>query len=223
MKHSLFIAPHPDDETLGCGGTILKEKAKGNKVSWLIVTNMDESVNFTAKRIASREKEIQEVAQKFRFNHVIRLNYFMGQLDQQPLGNIISDIGKVVKDLKPSCLYIPYPGDIHSDHDIVYKASVACSKWFRYSSINSIFIYEVRSETDFCIEPDRAGFRPNFYVSITEFLGKKIEILNLFEGEILEHPFPRSESSIRALATLRGAESGTNAAEAFMLLKHIDS
>jgi LmbE family N-acetylglucosaminyl deacetylase len=102
---------------------------------------------------------------------------------------------------------------------MVYDATMACTKWFRYPSVEKVLVYETLSETDFMMNTDANGFRPNVFVNISDFLEKKIEIMKIYGSELSPHPFPRSENAIRALATLRGAASGVKAAEAFMLVK----
>jgi N-acetylglucosamine malate deacetylase 1 len=117
--------------------------------------------------------------------------------------------------------YLPFPGDVHSDHEVVFDACVACSKSFRYPFIRRILAYETLSETEFGISPEVSGFRPNLWVDISSYMVQKIEIMKMYEGEMGEHPFPRSERNIRALATVRGARSGQQSAEAFMILEEL--
>ena len=114
---------------------------------------------------------------------------------------------------------MPYPADAHSDHNAVFDASVALTKWFRFPSIDRIYVYETQSETDFDISPSSSGFRANTFVDITDTIEKKIEIAGIYESEFLEHPFPRNFEAIRALAKVRGIASGFEFAEAFMLIK----
>ena len=103
----------------------------------------------------------------------------------------------------------------------MFDAVAACTKWFRYKSVKKVLVYETLSETEFSINPDLQGFRPNIFINITDFLDKKIEIMKIFESELGEFPFPRSEEAIRALSSIRGASAGFHAAEAFMLLKEV--
>ena len=132
---------------------------------------------------------------------------------------MIARLSDIFTEVKPNFVYVPYPGDIHSDHKAVFDASVACTKWFRHPYVQRVLVYETMSETDFTINPDTNGFRPNVFVNIQSYLDKKMDIMNIYRSEVGEHPFPRSEKAIRSLAYLRGAASGYEAAEAFMLLK----
>lgn len=220
-KNVLVIAPHPDDETLGCGGTLLKHKAMGEKVHWLMVTGMDEESGYSPERISSRSQEIRCVASMYDFNTVIGLDLPATRLEIVPLQKIIALIAEVILNIRPEIVYIPFPGDIHTDHRIVSQASAACSKWFRLGSVKRILAYETLSETDFVISPEINSFHPNVFVDISQFLDKKLEIMQIYKSEIGAFPFPRSEKAITALTQIRGAAAGCQSAEAFMLLKEI--
>lgn len=213
----IVVTPHPDDETLGCGGTLLKYKDLNYELYWLIITNMNE--NFPQERKIKRQQEIDLVAEKYQFDDVFQLNFPAAELDKVPLGNLVGKISEVFLQVKPQIVFTVYPGDIHSDHKIVFDATKACTKWFRYPFVEKVYLYETLSETDFSIDPDANGFRPNVYINISEYLEKKIDIMKIYSSEISDFPFPRSEKAIRSLAYLRGAASGYEAAEAFMLLK----
>lgn len=221
MKRILAIAPHPDDETLGCGGTLLKHIENGDQVSWLIITGMHSELGHSESQIAQRDQEIAKVSSMFGFHSVHNLKLPTTSLDSIPIKNIVSGIGKVVSLVEPETIYLPYRGDVHTDHKVVFDAVISTTKWFRYRSVNRVLAYETLSETDFGINPDNNGFRPNVFINIDAFLEKKLEILKIFKSELGEFPFPRSEQAVHALAMVRGIAAGCEAAEAFMLLKEI--
>ncbi|QDQ01375.1 PIG-L family deacetylase [Lysinibacillus fusiformis] len=216
-KNIVVVTPHPDDETLGCGGTLLKYKEKGYNLYWLIVTGMGET--FTKERKQQRQNEIDIVTNAYDFKEVFQLDFPTAELDHIPMGDIIGRISQVFSKITPHIVFTPYPGDIHSDHKVVFDATMSCTKWFRYPSVERVLAYETLSETDFSINPDVNGFRPNVYINIDGFLEEKIRIMNIYASEISAFPFPRSEKAIRSLAYLRGVASGYEEAEAFMLLK----
>ncbi len=217
MNKVVVVTPHPDDETLGCGGVLLKHIAQGDQIYWLIITCAGNS--FAHDKKMKREKEIEQVAEMYQFEKTYKLGFETAMLDQIADSKLIGEISKVFREIEPNVVYVPYPSDIHSDHKAVFDATMACTKWFRYSSVEKVLAYETLSETDFTINPDANTFRPNIFVNIKDYLEKKIEIMNIYESEISEFPFPRSEKAIRSLAYVRGAASGFEAAEAFMLLK----
>ncbi|KAF7774150.1 GlcNAc-PI de-N-acetylase [Pseudoalteromonas sp. MSK9-3] len=221
MSIVAVIAPHPDDETLGCGGTILKHLAAGDEVHWIIVTQINEEIGFSKDRISARKCEIKQVADAYKMTSYLWLEHVATTLSSDTLGDLIGDLSEVINRLKPDQLYVPYPGDVHSDHGVVFNAVSACSKSFRYPFIKKICCYETLSETEFAINPMNPVFKPNLFVDISEHVERKVEIMQYYKGEIQPAPFPRSEENIRALARYRGAVAGCDMAEAFMILKEV--
>jgi N-acetylglucosamine malate deacetylase 1 len=219
VERVIVVAPHPDDETLGCGGTLLRHAARGDEVHWLIVTDMREVHGFTGEQVERRGSEIAQVASAYGFRAVHNLALPPAGLDRHPMGELIAAIGAVFREVEPTTLYLPYRADAHSDHAFVFDAAAACTKWFRYPSVRRVLVYETLSETDFGLTSPAAGFSPNSFVDITGFLTEKLRIAALFASEMGEFPFPRSTEALRALAAVRGAASGFKAAESFMLLR----
>ncbi len=221
MKKVLVVAPHPDDETLGCGGTLLRHINDGDEVSWLIVTKITQAQGFSSDRVTSRASEINQVAQMYNFKSVHHADFDSMALDTYSKKEMVETLSGLINQVKPEIIYLPYRLDAHSDHEVVFDAVASCTKWFRYPYVKVVRAYETLSETEFGLRPEDSGFRPNLFINISEFIDKKIEIMRLYAGEMGEHPFPRSEKTLRALATLRGSASGCEAAEAFMTLKEI--
>ena len=222
MSNILVVAPHPDDETLGLGGTIIKNIEKGNCVYWLVVTGMTELSGYSKQQINQRDRDIEKIADYYNFEKVFQLRFPAAQLNYGVLGNLIKQVGQVVKEIEPEEIFLPYPKDIHSDHFFVFEAMKATSKWFRYPYVKRILCYETLSETNFCLSAvSGSTFIPNVYEDITPYFKGKLEAMNIYASEISSHPFPRSEDSLVAQAKLRGSECGCSFAEAFMLLKEI--
>ena len=222
----LVIAVHPDDETLGCGGTLLKHKANGDEIYWLIVTTVKSKykgwdLGFSEDIVKRREQEIDKVAQMYGFIEVYNLELPTMRIDEISMSELIGAISKVFNEFKPNIVYLPFKGDVHSDHRRVFEASYACTKSFRYPFVKKVYMMETLSETEFAPSTKEDSFIPNTFLDISEFFDKKIKIMNIFKSEIGEHPFPRSIKNIEALATLRGAMAGCKYAESFMLLKEI--
>lgn len=221
MRRILVVSPHPDDETLGCGGVILRHIKEGANVSWMIITEMSKEYGFAEIQIGNRAKEISQVEDMYCFDKVYKLGLPTMQLDTIPIGKIIDAIRNVIEKESPEIIYVPFPGDAHSDHRLVYDAISTVFKWFRYPSVKSILCYETISETDFGINPTSFPFQPNFYVNIEKEIEKKIEIMKIYTSEMGDFPFPRSEEAIQSLAKFRGAACGFKAAEAFMKIKEV--
>ena len=221
MSRVLVVAPHPDDETLGCGGTLLRHVSEGDSVVWLIVTAMDQSKPSTRKLALARDKEIDLVSEAYGFVKVVSLGFAAANLDAIPLKTIVAAISEVFMEFEPEIVYLPYRNDAHSDHTVTFDAVVACSKTFRNPSVKTILAYETLSETNFGLHPEDPGFKPNVFVSVSEFIEKKKSIMEIYSSELKEHPFPRSVKAIESLAILRGSQSGADGAEAFLLIKEI--
>jgi len=217
MNKVLVIAVHPDDETLGCGGTLLKHKKNDDEINWLICTDIDKNHNY----YDTRQKEINKVNSLYSFNGVFNLELKTMQVDEYSMSYLISKISKIINEVKPNIIYLPFKSDVHSDHRKIFEATYSCTKSFRYPFIKKIYMMEVLSETEFAPSTKEDSFIPNVFVDISEFMDKKIEIIKIFESELEEHPFPRSERNIKALAILRGATIGCEYAESFILLKEI--
>ncbi|MDB0042035.1 PIG-L family deacetylase [Gammaproteobacteria bacterium] len=217
-KRLLVIAPHPDDEVLGVGGTILRAKAEGYAVAWVIVTEISEKAGWPAEKVTERSKEIEAVNEIMDFDKVYNLGFPTMTLDQVSVSAIVTELSQVVSSFKPTDIYLPHPGDAHSDHKAVFEASISSTKWFRHSYVERVFAYETLSETDAGLSPD-SRFHPNWFVDISPFMERKLQAMGVYCSEVGEFPFPRSFKAIEALASLRGAASGFSAAEAFQLLR----
>ena len=217
----LAVAPHPDDETLGCGGTLLRHLSEGDEVHWLIMSTITEKSGFTKDKIDSRKLEINVVAKRYGFTSFYQTSFETTTLDNVSIKEMISTISEYINKVKPNIMYVPFVNDIHTDHSSVFHALAPFSKSFRYPFIKKFRLYETLSETEFSINPNGNGFNPNLWVDISMYIDEKIEIMKLYRDEMSTHPFPRSETNIRALATFRGSTAGFNAAESFITLKEV--
>ncbi len=217
----LVVAPHPDDETLGCGGTLLRHHARGDRVSWLIMTCMDKSVGYTEDQIRERREEIYNVAYSYGMVNVFPLKFPTTTLDTISQRELLESVAGVINQVKPEVIYLPNRSDIHSDHRVTFDVIMASIKTFRISSILKVLMYEVLSETEFTPSLQSNAFVPNSFSDISDVLEKKIEIMKLYRNQLGIHPFPRSEENMRALAIFRGAIARVKYAEAFMVIKEI--
>lgn len=218
----MVVAPHPDDETLGCGGTLLRAIAEGARVHWVIATRMTREAGFSEARMHARAQEIKDVAAAYGFAGVHQAPFTAARLDTIPMAERVTWFSSVFNEVRPTAVYLPHPHDVHSDHAAVFDAASACTKAFRYPSVRKVYAYETLSETEFGIRPGATHFHPNRFVDISAHLERKIEIMKLYAGEMSAAPFPRSAEAIRGLATFRGLVASCLAAEAFMVLKDIE-
>jgi len=216
----LVVAVHPDDETLGCGATLLRLRDEGAEIHWMLVTAMSEDCGFSPKAIDRRNSEIDAVAQMYAFSSVHRLGFPTTRLDEVPQSQLVMAMSKVFQSVQPSQVFLPFQHDVHSDHQHAFAAGYSCTKAFRYPSVRKVMMMETLSETDFA-QSAGGGFVPNMFVDISEQFERKMQILRVFESELHPHPFPRSVEAVEALALLRGAAAGCRYAESFVILKEI--
>lgn len=216
---TLVIAPHADDEVLGCGGTLCRKISEKTDIAWLLVTNMQVNTEWTSEAVDKRQSEIGCVRDKLGIQSAdfVQLDYLPASLDQVPLSELVSKFTDAISLIKPAEILLPYENDVHSDHRIVFDVAMATCKWFKSPEVKRILAYETLSETDFSVRSSTT-FRPTVFVDISTFMSRKLELMNIYQSEVGTHPFPRSNDSIEALARLRGAQSGYQYAEAFQLI-----
>ena len=215
----LAIAVHPDDETLGCGGSLLKHKAAGSSIHWLLITAAT-SPQWSDEQIAIQTSQVEAVRTAYEFDSLTWLKLPTTELDQLPLGTIVKAISDSIKAIRPEWVYMPNRMDAHSDHRITAQAVHAALKSFylRKLGVKRVLACEVLSETDAAAPLPENSFIPNVSNDITPWLEQKLQIMSLFKSEVHPEPGPRSISALRAQARLRGANSGVEYAECFMLI-----
>ncbi len=169
-----------------------------------------------------QKRIMRQVAEIYQFKSCIYLEQNELLLADISLVDIISLISPVFQQIEPEILYIPNRSDIHSDHRAVYNAVISCTKTFRYPYIKRVFMCEVISETDFSPALLENAFVPNHFVDITETMSKKMQILGLYESELLPYPQTRNIDTMKALNRYRGSLINSEYAEAFMILKSIE-
>ena len=220
MSRVLAICAHPDDETLGCGGTLLKHKAAGDDVAWLIGTDPWEPL-FSAAYIERREAQIRAIAEAYGMSAVKRLHLPTTKLDQLSLGEVIDPMRAAIADLRPDIVYVVHRGDVHSDHRVIFDAAFSVLKPFVQDGAREIFCYETISSTNMAPPLLANAFIPQAYSDITPFIKRKLEIFSLYEGEVFAAPHPRSLLAIEALARYRGSSINREFAESFMVIRKV--
>lgn len=216
MRNILVVSPHPDDEILGCGGTLLRFKNLKLNLNWLIVTNLDTKDKYYKKR----QREISEISKQIKFDKVRKLEILTKKVDQIKKEILINKISKILYNLKPDIIFLPFIKDPHSDHRIVTESFNACIKTFRFPFLKKIMMYETISETTHNFIYSRK-FNPNIFIDVTDYIDKKIKLFNIYKSEAQKHPFPRSNELIKSLAILRGSQSNCHYAEGFELVYEI--
>ncbi|HEY3119107.1 MAG TPA: PIG-L deacetylase family protein [Vicinamibacteria bacterium] len=216
----LAIAAHPDDETLGCGGSLLKHRDAGDRIFWLIATACYEP-RWSAAVIERKAMEVERVAKAYDIQKTFRLGLPNARLDTVAVDDLMGPISRVIDEVAPEIVYLLHAGDVHTDHQAVFTASMSVLKPFHMARlrVRRILSYETLSSTD--AAPPRWAFVPNVYSDITPYMDRKLEIMAMYETEVQEDPMPRSASALRAVARYRGSAVNAGYAEAFTLLREL--
>ena len=163
-----------------------------------------------------------QVEELMGFRKTFLLEFPTMTLSGFDLVKMVPQISEIFHEIEPEIIYCVNRSDAHSDHRITFDAVMACTKSFRYPYLKKVLLYECISETEFAPALPEKVFLPNHFVEITDFFQKKLEVMRIYKSELGDHPFPRSEKNIEALAVFRGASVGVELAEAFQLIKSID-
>lgn len=224
MKSILIVAPHADDEVLGCGGIISFYKKKKFNVYVLIVSNASKSnnSNFTPEYLEKIRNECKKANKFLKVNDLFFLEHPATNLSGSNIAIISEDINKFYLKIKPLYVFIPHYSDIHEDHKVISKASLVALRPNLKSNLKSIFMYETLSETEWG-EDVKNSFNPNFYFSLSrDDIQNKINAFKFYKTQIKKYPHPRSKEGIINLAKFRGQSICQNYAESFELVRSIN-
>jgi LmbE family N-acetylglucosaminyl deacetylase len=218
----LAIAAHPDDETLGCGGTLLKHRSNGDEIFWLIAS-VRQVGRWAQENIEIRREHIKNVSQLYGFQERFELGFPDSRLEMVPVGDLMEKISGVIEKVRPEIVYCLHGGDIHTDHGAVYMAAMSVLKPFYMNKlgVRQVLCYETLSSTEAAPPDLHRAFVPNMFSDISDFLEAKLQIMAMFETEVHLDPMPRGPEAIRALARYRGATINTQYADGFKLVRGI--
>lgn len=222
MNKVLIIAPHPDDEILGCGATIAKHVRDGDEVTIVISTNAHIGAPelYTADKVKKVRQESLDAHNYLGVKDTIFLDFPAPALNTFPEYKISLSFSKIFNMIKPAYLYIPYPGDLHQDHKAIYRSALVSARPNGENGIQKVLCYETLSETDWGPYQEK-GFIPNCFVNVSETFHHKLNAMRLYTSQLKEPPHLRSLHTIEALSIYRGATIGVNYAEAFIVEREI--
>ena len=215
----LIIAPHPDDEVLGCGGTIIKHRKKGDEIYLCIATKMYVTKEWKKEYIEERKKQMNLAIKKLGVKKTFFLDLPIVKLDTVPQKEINDLLSEIVSNVEPDVVFIPHQGDINIDHRLIFASSLVALKPKPDDKPMRILSYETLSSTE--CGSHFVFFQPNVYEDITGEIEEKIDVMKIYSVELKKFPHPRSIEAIEVLAKKRGSECGLLAAEAFMLLREV--
>ena len=220
----LVVAAHPDDEVLGCGGTVARLAKEGRDV---YVAILGEGIT---SRYGQREQADQKLVEALhaRSRQVAELLGAKGMLlhglpdnrfDTVPLLDIVKIIEGWVEKFQPQVVYTQHGGDLNIDHAVVYRATLTALRPVAGHPVKELYAYEVPSSTEWAFNQFAPPFQPNVFVDISATLKLKLQAMQLYEGEVRSFPHPRSPEALEAIAKRWGSVAGLGAAEAFGLVR----
>ncbi len=216
----LIVAPHPDDEVLGCGGTIKKLSLDGNEIYVLIMSRGKKGL-YSDDRVLNVRREALAAHKLLGVKDTRFLDFPAPELDLISVSVLSESISNQIQEIRPRTLYLPHRGDIHKDHQAVFDAGLVASRPVAGNSIKEIFTYETLSETEWAPPYSNDVFIPDVFINVADTFEAKLDALNCFISQLREFPNPRSLKSIEALANLRGSTVGFTHAEAFKTIRII--
>ena len=216
----LIIAAHPDDEILGCGGTISKLKDT-NDINVLFMTDGVSARGKNKKEIIKRKKACINLFKYLNLPKPIFFNFPDNGMDKIPLLKIIQKIEGKIKIYKPDTIFTHFSHCLNIDHRLTYEAVITACRPINKLSVKKILSFEIPSSTDWALFKGK-NFQPNYYIDISRHLKKKIDLIKFYKQELRNYPHSRSIKSIISLANVRGVSCGVKHAEGFYLNRFID-
>ena len=221
----LVVAAHPDDEVLGCGATMARLAAEGQPVHIAIlgegITSRSSRDDSDAKLLRRLHQQAEAAALKVGAKDVVLFKLPDNRLDTLPMLDVAKLIEDLIQKLRPAVIYTHHPGDLNLDHGIVHRAVLIATRPVLGHPVRQILTFEVPSSTEWAFQKIEPVFRPNVFVEVSKTLDAKIAALACYDSETRDFPHPRSEQTLRAIATRWGSVIGCTAAESFELVRSI--
>jgi LmbE family N-acetylglucosaminyl deacetylase len=218
-KTILVVAAHPDDEALGCGGTIARHAHEGDDVHVIFMTDgvsarKERCADEITLRAGARDRALSILGVSQSYS----LDFPDNRMDSVPLLDIVQSLENLICKVKPCRIYTHHSGDLNIDHRITYQAVMTACRPILDNSVREIFAFEVMSSSEWAVD-NRSSITPNIFVDISDFLQVKLKALEQYEFEMHHPPHTRSLEHIETLAKHRGYSVGLHAAESFFALR----
>ncbi|MET0311526.1 MAG: PIG-L deacetylase family protein [Burkholderiaceae bacterium] len=224
MDSVLVVAAHPDDEVLGCGGTLAKLAALGSRIHVAFLADGVSSrpgAPAAGAGMESRREAARKACAILGVQGVSFGDLPDNRLDSLPLLEVTQAVEALVRAHSPGTVFTHHAGDVNIDHQVIHRAVLTACRPQRGHPVRTLLAFEVPSSTEWQLPGTAPAFLPNWFSDISSTLGKKLEALDAYAAELREWPHPRSRQGVEHLARWRGATVGAEAAEAFMLGRHI--
>ncbi len=224
-KSILVVAAHPDDEVLGCGGTMARVSQEGAAVHVAFLADGVSSRGGEAadlkKAIRARRAAAEKASAKVGVSSLYFGDFPDNRLDTVALLSLVQAIEELIAKYRPDTMFTHHAGDVNVDHRLVHQAAVTACRPQPGHCVRTLLSFEVPSSTEWQPPGSAPVFAPNWFVDISDSLSRKLAALEAYGGELRAWPHPRSREGVLHLAHWRGATIGVNAAEAFMLGRRI--
>lgn len=222
----LVVAAHPDDEVLGCGGTIAKLSSEGHEIHAAILgEGITSRYKYQQSAYMGLVEELRGCSRRVAELLGISELYFYdlpdNRFDTIPLLDIVKIIEQLIERLQPEVLYAHHGGDLNIDHVVVNRAAITATRTVAFHPVKEVYTFEVPSSTEWAFGQFAPEFKPNVFVDISDQLNKKIEAIELYSGEMRSFPHPRSQEALRAISMRHGSNVGFEAAEVFQLVRKV--
>ena len=222
----LVLAAHPDDEVLGCGGTIARLARAGTEVYIAILGEGETSRSARRdqadrKLVAALRERSQRAAQILGAKELFSFDLPDNRFDTVALLDIVKLVEDLVRRLQPRTIYTHHGGDLNIDHSLVQRATLTATRPTAGMPVKEIYAFEVPSSTEWAFQQFEPAFRPTVFADIGATIELKIRAMQAYESEMRPFPHPRSAEALRAIARRWGSASGLECAEAFSLIRAI--
>lgn len=220
MSNVLVVAAHPDDEVLGCGGTVARLIREGLDV-FVAILGEGVTSRYEKREDARREclQELhgksREVAELLKVKDLFLFNFPDNRFDTIPLLDIVKKVEFLVEKVNPEIVYTHHGGDLNIDHVMTFRAVLTATRPLAGCPVKELYMFEVPSSTEWAFCRLETVFRPNMFVDISETFDLKLRSMGIYESEVMPFPHPRSERALRAISEKWGSTVGVRAAEAF--------
>jgi len=215
----LVVCAHPDDETLGLGGTLANHSKNGDDILVIFFANGQYGRDESKAGIKKRENQSKRACDILGIKNLKFYNYDDQLLEKIPLIELTSKIELVIKKFQPTILYTHYSGDMNQDHRRVFEAVLISSRPKPSSKIKKLICFETPSSTEWGNSQD--GFIPNLFVDIENVIQKKIDAIKQYGNEVENFPHPRSVEAIISRAKYWGSTVGLPKAEVFLIVRQV--
>ena len=228
MSKVLVVVAHPDDEVLGCGGTIAKHALNGDEVHVVIMAEgltsrgNARSVDRYNEKLNELHSNSQQVANILGAKSLTMCNFPDNRMDSVDLLDVVKKVEEVLEEIKPEIVYTHHVGDVNIDHIVTHNAVITACRPIPGQCVKTILFFETLSSTEWQMQTCDKAFMPNWFIDIEKSFEKKMEALRCYESEMREYPHSRSYKSVEILAKYRGSTVGSCLAEAFMLGRKIE-